>query len=311
MPLSAQTRFFILALVTLYADLGWAAQKNPEKDFPTEFGAELSIGGEYDDNVTVDEVDLSSSQGDYALNMSAKVEANTSLSTTTDLDLSYNFSQSNYREFSQVDRQTHILGSNLEVDLGKVNGGLSLFYIDSRLDGSKFLKLSRVSPSLSGFVAKKWFTRGAYVYSDKVIEKRSQRDATSNAGEFDVYYFRRGLRSYFNVGFQYKDEDAKAAEFDYIAANVKARYVHRFKLFSKTSILELAFRYEDRDYSSPTPSIGKKRSDERQRWRIDLEIPVIERGAIEFYGAYSDYNSNLPRADYTQNIIGTRFVYTW
>jgi hypothetical protein len=311
MTLSVQTTFLITVLFMLQADLGWTAQSDPEENPPTLFGAELSIGGEYDDNVTVDEVDLSSSQGDYALTMSAKVNANTSLSKTADLDLSYNFSQSNYREFSQVDRQTHILGSNLEVDMSKVNGGLSLFYIDSRLDGSKFLKLYRGSPSLSGFIAKKWFTRGAYVYSDKTIEQRPLRDATSNAGEFDVYYFRRGLRSYFNVGFQYKDEDAEAAEFDYIAANFKVRYVHRFNLFSKTSVLELSFRYEDRDYSSPTPSIEEKRSDERQRWRIDLEIPVMERGAIEFYGAYSDYSSNLPRADYTQSIIGTRFVYTW
>ncbi|MFT5710100.1 MAG: hypothetical protein ACI8QT_000790 [Halioglobus sp.] len=311
MPLTAQITLFILALTMLDAGPAWAAKKNPEGDAAAQFGAEISIGGEYDDNVTVDEVDLSSSQGDYALNVSAKVEANTSLSKATDLDLSYNYSQSKYNEFSQVDRQTHILGSNFEVDMGKVNSGLSLFYIDSRLDGSKFLKLYRASPSLSGFVAKKWFARGAYVYSDKIIEERSQRDATSNAGEFDVYYFRRGLRSYFNVGIQYKDEDADAVEFDYIAANFKVRYVHRFHLFSKNSVLELAFRYEDRQYSSPTPSIEEKRSDERQRWRIDLEIPVIERGAIEFYGAYSDYSSNLPRADYTQKIIGTRFVYTW
>jgi hypothetical protein len=311
MPFSAQTTFFILALIMLQADLGWTAQSSPEEGSATQFGAELSLGGEYDDNVTVDEVDLSSSQGDYALTINAKVESSTSLSKTTDLDLSYNFSQSNYREFSQVDRQTHMLGSNLEVDMGKVNGGLSLFYIDSRLDGSKFLKLYRASPSVSGFIAKKWFTRGAYVYSDKTIEQRSFRDATSNAGEIDLYYFRRGLRSYFNIGIQYKDEDAEAAEFDYIAANFKLRYVHRFDLCSKTSILELAFRYEDRDYSSPTPSIGEKRSDERLRWGIDLEIPVLERGAIEFYAVHSDYSSNLPRADYTQNIIGTRFVYTW
>jgi hypothetical protein len=295
----------------MYAGPGWAAKKNPEKESATQFGAELSIGGEYDDNVTIDEVDLNSSQSDYALNMGAKVEANSTLSSTIDFDLSYNFSQSKYRQFSQVDRQTHMLGSNLEVDMGKVNSGLSLFYIDSRLDGRKFLTLYRASPSLSGFVAKKWFARGAYVYSNKMIEKRSQRDAASNAGEFDLYYFRRGLRSYFNVGLQYKDEDAEADEFDYIAANLKVRYIHRFDLFSKVATFELAFRYEERDYSSLTPSIEKKRSDERRRWRIDLEIPVTEKGVIEFYGSYSDYRSNLPRADYTQNIVGTRFVYVW
>jgi len=301
----------LLCLLLAIVSQGTWGQDRPEDLPDTTFNAELSVGGEYDSNVTLDEVDLNSSQSDYALNMSAKLESHTALSTAAELDLSYNYSQSWYSEFSEVNRQTHILGSNFELDMGVLDSGISLFYIDSRLDKEKFLTFYRVSPSLAGFVSKKWFLRGAYVYSDKTIERSSRRDASSNAGEFDIYYFHRGLRSYFNVGIQFKDDDAKAAEYDYSSGNLKLRYIHRFDLFSKFATLELAFRYEDRDYKSPTPSINENRSDQRQRWRIDLEIPVIERGAIKFYGAYSNYKSNLPRADYKQNIVGTRFVYSW
>jgi hypothetical protein len=164
---------------------------------------------------------------------------------------------------------------------------------------------------LSGFISKKFFARGAYVHSDKVIERNNQRDAVSNSGEIDVYFFRRGLRSYFNVGYLYKDEDAQAEEYDYKSGNIKVRYIHRFDIFSKVATLELGYRYEDRDYRSATPSIEEVRSDKRQRWRIDFELPVIEQGAIKFYATYGDYKSNLPRADYDQNIIGTQFVYAW
>lgn len=300
-------RFLLFVITSLCSHHAWGEQE-PED---TTFNAELSIGGEYDSNVTVDEVDLNSSQSDYALTMNAKLESHTPLPNETKLDLSYNYSQNWYSEFSEVNRQTHILGSSFELDMGKLDGGISLFYIDSRLDKENFLTFYRISPSITGFIAKKWFLRAAYFYSDKDIERSSQRDAVTNAGEFDAYYFRRGLRSYFNVGIQYKDEDANAEEFDYKSGNLKFRYIHRFDLFSRVATLELAFRYEDRDYTSPTPSIDENRSDQRQRWRIDLEVPVIERGAIEFYGAYGDYDSNLPRADYKQNIIGTRFVYYW
>ncbi len=303
-------RFFLTGCVLLAVPLSWA-EKEADNTSDTQFDMELSIGGEYDSNVAVDEVDLSSSQSDYALTMNAKLEAHSSLSSKADLNLSYDYSQSLYKEFSEVNRQTHILGSNLALDMGKFDSGLSLYYIDSRLDHNKFLTFYRASPSVSGFISKKWFARGAYVYSNKSIERNSQRDAISNTAEFDIYYFHRGLRSYFNIGYQYKNEDAEAEEFDYWSGNAKLRYIRRFDLLEKVATLELAFRYEDRNYTSPTPSIGDDRADQRQRWRIDLEIPVIERGAIKLYASYGDYESNLPRADYDQSIIGMRFIYAW
>ena len=300
-----------LTLIFISSVCGAASDTEQQAGISTTYTAELAVGGEYDSNVTIDEVDLNSSQSDYGLTLEAKLGARTQLSKNTVLDLSYDYSQISYREFSLVDRKTHILGSNLEVDLGEFDAGISYFYINSRLDNSKFLEFSRVSPSLSGFLAKKWFARGAYVYTDKTIENSRGRDAQSNAGEVDIYYFRRGLRSYFNLVYQYKKEDARDAQYDYKSGNIKIRYIQRFELLSRIATLQLAFRYEDRNYSSDTPSIEKNRADERARWRIDLKIPVIDKGAIQMYAGFSDYESNLPRADYTQNVVGTKFSYRW
>jgi hypothetical protein len=278
---------------------------------PTEWTAELAIGSEYDSNVALDEVDLSTSQSDYALTLDAKIGAISKLTTDSTLKLSYDYAQSLYSEFSNVDRQTHILGGSVDSDFDKFDAGLSIFYINSSLDHSKFLELYRVSPSVSGFISKKLFARSAYVYSDKDIENSRQRNAISHAGEADLYYFRRGLRSYFNAGVQFKYENAEASEYDYKSQQFKLRYVQRFELFAKIATLELAYRYEDRDYTSDTPSIGERRADRRNRWRIDMEIPIFEQAKLQFYGGYADYKSNVPRADYDQEIIGTRFIYRW
>ena len=75
-----------------------------------EYSAEVSIGGEYDSNVTVDEVDISSSQSDYALTTDAELRASQQFNDTTGGSLTYDFSQTNYQEFTIVDRQTHLLG---------------------------------------------------------------------------------------------------------------------------------------------------------------------------------------------------------
>jgi len=300
---------YLLAIGLACLTVDSTAAESPAKS--TEFRAEVAIGAEYDSNVAVDEVDLNSSQSDYALTLDANIGLHSQLSEKAELDLSYDYSQSSYAEFSQVNRQTHILGSSLDFNLDKLDTGVSLFYIVSNLDQKKFLEFVRVSPSVSGFLAKKWFGRAAFVYADKTIEERSARDAVSNAGEIDAYYFRRGLRSYFNFGVQYKHENARDNQFDYQSGNLKIRYIHRFELFSKVAVLQLALRYEDRNYTSKTESIDKKRRDKRERWRAELKVPVIHNGQVQFYAGYSDYDSNLPRADYRQNIFGTRFIYRW
>jgi hypothetical protein len=204
-----------------------------------------------------------------------------------------------------------MLGADLALDFAKVDPSLSVYYINSRLDGSQFLDLYRVSPSVSGFLGRKWFARGAYVYSDKTIHDKQGRDATTNAGEADGYFFMRGLRQYFNLGYRYRNENAQADQYDYLSNAVKLRYIQRIELFSRLTKLELAWRYEDRKYRSDTPSIGEKRHDQRNRLRLDFEIPVFGNGAVQFYAGYADYQSNYVPADYDQTLVGTRFLYNW
>ena len=44
-----------------------------------------------------------------------------------------------------------------------------------------------------------------------------------------------------------------------------------FDVFARLSTLELSLRYENRDYSAPTPSIGERRKDERYRATVELK----------------------------------------
>lgn len=280
-------------------------------DRAAQYSAEVSVGAEFDSNVAVDELDASSSESDYAATLDGELAVDKPLSDNTELGLSYDFSQNLYREFKELNRQTHILGANLVQDYERLDAGVTAFYIRSLLDGESFLSLTRVSPSLSGFLGKRWFGRGAYVYSDKDLEQSPERDATTHAGEADLYFFRRGLRSYFNLGYRFKNENARAEQYDYHSHNIKLRYIHRFELPSRTLKLELAWRYEDRNYLSETPSIGEDRADKRQRWQLDLEIPVLKQAAVQIYSGYGDYSSNYAPADYDQLVVGSRFIYRW
>lgn len=307
---SATVRILTACLTVSWGVLVSADQQQ-KKSSPAEYSAEVGVGAEYDSNVSVEEVDATSGEGDYALTADLGLEAKKAFTEKVEGAVTYDFNQSLYDDFSQVDRQTHILGTDLSINGTSIDSGLSLYYIHSRLDGDKFLELYRASPSISGFLAKKWFARGAYVYSDKSIEERPDRDADTNAGEFDLYYFRRGLRSYFNIGYRYRDEDAEAHRYDYTSHSAKLRYIHRWEMFSRLAKLELSWRYEDRDYDGITPSIEDERDDQRHRWRGDFEIPLVGQAALQLYYSYSDYDSNYPQADYDQELVGTRIFYRW
>ena len=148
-----------------------------------------------------------------------------------------------------------------------------------------------------GVLAKKWFARATYVYLNKSIHNRPERDADTHAGEADLYYFFRGLRTYFNQGYRYRHEDAEGDQYGYASSSVKLRYIHRFELFSRIAKFEASWRYEDRDYSSETHGIGEDRDDQRHRWRVDFEIPIVGRSALQVYSGYADYDSNYPQAD--------------
>lgn len=281
----------------------------------TTYSAEIAIGGEYDTNVTIDELDTSIRQGDYALTLDGKVGLRKYFTADTDMRLNYDFSQDMFQEFSRLNRQTHILGANLGVKMQPVDTGLSFFYVNSLLDGKGFLELYRVSPSLSGFINRKVFGRTAYVFADKSIEDRSERDAQTHTGELDLYYFARGLRSYFNVGYRFKTEHANLERLNYKAHAAKLRYIRRIDFNDKVLKLEMAYRYEERDYSGITPGIGSgegaERADQRHRWQVDLEYPLSNDSALQVYAGYSDYKSSFPISDYEQGVVGTRFLYRW
>lgn len=277
----------------------------------TEISGGAAVGYEYDSNVAVDEVEQASGRGDNATVMDLDLALDQTFGETVKAGLSYGYSRTDYNQFSNFSRETHILGANLNVDLGDVAAGLGYFYIDALLDGDGFLNYQRLSPSLSGFVSKRWFLRGAYVYADKTIDQSPGRDAESHGGEFDVYFFWRGLRRYINAGYVYKTEDSVAPRFDFDAHSVKLRFLQRFDFYGELAAFELAARYEDRDYSAITPSIGEIRDDDRLRLKAELELPLNTWLVWQLYTSYGDYNSNLPAAAYEQTVVGTRIEATF
>lgn len=299
------------SLVLLSAESSLALGQTENDKGRGSLFVELEAGAEYDSVVSLDELDLSSEVGDSALLADLTIGYVRPVGESTEMDLRYSYSVLDYRDVSEVDQNSHILSADVTRDVGKADLGLTGYYVNSDLDNEAFLELARVSPYVAGFFREGWFARAAIVYSDKSNEINPGRDASAGVGEIDLYHFPRGKRWFVNVGYKYRDEDARAPRFDYQGNTFKARYVHRLALFEKETRFELSLRRLDRDYSSITPSIGKERFDQRDRIGLQLELTLTPRLEIEGYYTYSDWESNLDSVDFSQNELGFRFRYRW
>lgn len=292
------------AWLSLSATAG--AQVDDKGKVATSFSFEASAGVEYDSNISVIELDVSTASDDFAGVFEAGIGFEAELGQGTEIDLSYDFSQSLHDEFTQFDIQSHRGSIGIEHDFGRVSAGAAYIFADAALGGDGFLTLQQISPFVSGFLGKSVFIRAAYEYRDKNFKNRTDRDAEVHAGGADIFFFIDGIRTYLLGGYKYEDENTVADQFDFTGHNFKFRFVKRLPFRGRDAKLELGWRYEKRNYDSVTPSIGEVREDTRHKLKAELEIPVTDHVYVLVEYEYSDFSSNLPSADYTQNFAGLK-----
>ncbi len=271
------------------------------------FSAEFSAGVEYDSNVSVIEIDTSTAQDDFAAVFDFGLGVETKLGENTKIKVGYDFGQDIQFDFSAFDTQSHRGSAEISHDFGAVDTGVSYQYVYSKLGGAGFLRMHRLSPYAAAYVAnKKAYLRASYIYTDKDFIGRLDRDSEVNAGSAEAFYFLNGLKTYVITGYRYESDDAFSPEFDFESHNVKVRFIQRIPFGAHRGKLRVGWRYEDRNYNSITPSIAAIRDDERHRFDASLEIPFsdIVYGELEY--RYDDFSSNLPSADFTQNVATIR-----
>ncbi len=290
-----------LALAVIFLNSA-ITQANAESKISGKF----SFGVESDSNVTVSNIDDESGVRDSLWTFSSNVDLKKKVSKHTEAKIGLRHSLDRFQNLSEFDLDTSIVSAEIEHDFDKLTLGTSLKYIVADLDSEQFLSISRASVSASGLLSKKVFFRADYTYSETEFDVSANRDATKHALGANLYYFLEGSKRYVVIGYKYQDEDALAARFDRISHNLKLRYRHRFSAFNRTLIGRLKASYRLRDYDAITPSIGLIREDERYRLGADLKLILSDSLFLMLEYEFSDYQSNLPAADYERSVLGLK-----
>jgi hypothetical protein len=296
----------ISALALGSASAATAPEKPELRDGPNPITVELSAGVEYDSNVSVIDVDDNTGADDFAAVFDGEVEFAPDLGEDSSFALGYSFSQSLYETFDDFNLQSHLASVDASHDLGIFEIGGAYRFAHSRLGGDSFLTLNQFSPSIARFFGDNLYVRGEYTYTDRNFIGRTDRDGKSNAAAGDVYYFMNGARTYLAAGYRYEKENTLDPQFDFKGDTFRARFSQRFPAGARDGHFRVGYRYEIRDYSSITPSIGVLREDKRHRFNAELEVPIGKALFARLNAEYGDFQSNLPAADFNQTVVSAR-----
>lgn len=283
-----------------------AAESPRETDSNNHFSAKITLGAEYDSNVAVEELDRETADGDSLFSLSANLDYEHDLNKDSKFGLGYSYSKDAYDEFDQFDLDTQFLSADYSTKIGGYNTGGAVRYIVSDLDSEKFLTLGQLSLNLGRLLSKTRFLRVDYTYTDKELENFPDRNSDKHGLGADLYFFLDGSRRYWSMGYKFEDEDAEAVSLDRTIHTLRARYTHKLSMFGLPAAARFNARYQLRDYDAITPSIGEIRDDDRLRLGAELELNLSNNWFLLFEYEYSDYSSNLPTSDYSQNLVAAK-----
>jgi opacity protein-like surface antigen len=276
------------------------------------FDVEIAAGVDYDSNISVNQLDTNTGQDDFAAALEADFDLTVPLGPNTEFQLGYGFSQSLHFDFTDFDLQSHLATADISHDFGIAEIGAAYRFANSRLGGDPFLTMHQVNPYISKFIGKTLYVRAGYTWSDKDFEEPTAisppptRDARNSSFGGDVYIFLDGVKTYIVGGYEREMEKAVSDEFDFHGDNFRVRFAQRFRFGASDAELSLGYRLEDRNYDNVTPSILTERDDKRQRFQADLELSITDNAFVRLEYEYGDYRSNLPSADFKQNLAGVR-----
>jgi hypothetical protein len=294
----------VLAALSLASASAHAAGERP-------WSLDLKAGAQYDDNVTVEQTDITTGVADAAALFEASAGYKLLNGKKNKVDVGYDFSQSLYSKENNFDIQSHSLSLTGSTTRGGVTYGGSYYFFHLLLGGKDFLDMHLISPSVAGFVRPNLYVRGWYYFFDKTFHTAPSRDATNQQPGVAAMYFFDQSKAYVSVGGNYEIENAKGPEFDYKGYALTTALKLPLPIAGRQGRLKFEYVYSRRDYDNITPSIGVKRKETRSTLRADAVIPVTDHLSFDAEYKYVNRDSNLPIANYDENVVGGSFHYAF
>jgi hypothetical protein len=281
----------------------------PAKSTKSPFSVELTVGVEYDDTLAVLDLDQSTTQDDVRLLLGADFGYKHALSDSVEAKAGYSYSRSIHEAFSDFDIETHLVTGELKKDFGAFDAGAAYRFVSTQLGSDPFLELHQFAPYVYRLFGKTAFVRGGYTATRKLFKGRSDRDATTQDADINVYWFLDGIRRYVRVGYRFTAENTNEARFDHFGHTARLRFSQRFDLLGRNAAFKAGLRYEERNFRSITPALGEERLDQRLSFDTSLEVDIARHWFVVARYRHGANSSNLATVDFNENRVSMTVGY--
>lgn len=307
LPASTGQRRALLAVACLLGAGSVSAQE--ESDF-TVSGA-LELGGEYNSNVSITELEEATGASDNAWNVDGNLDMNWQASDRLTVDAGVSHTASRYSEFDDFDLMLNLLHGDVAYQFDAFLLGSSVFQADARLGGDDFLTLQQASLYAGKLLGDQFFLRGSLQSTDKDFDTLDGRDADNTGVRFDGFWFFNDGTSSLSLGYSREDEEARLSRFAYEANVIRTNYSHRMPIGGLEGRLQLGLRFQDRSYEGVTPEISAPRNDDQLVADARFDLSFNDHLGVFTRLEHGDYQSNLPSADYKESraMLGVRLSF--
>jgi tetratricopeptide (TPR) repeat protein len=271
--------------------------KKPQKPWSLSLGA----GYEYDDNITVDELNQTTNLADFSYLFELEGSYKFLKTPKYELEAGYSFFQSVHDDLASFDLQSHIFSLNGSYEWGKLNFGIFNIYNLTNLGADEFLEIYSTSPSVGLAVNEKWFATFTYSYKDTHFFDSPLRDAQNHGFALGNFLFIMDGKGMIQVGYRFENEITTGPAFDYWGHYVDSK-VQLPLPFSKNTKISLSYQYFFRDFKNVTASIGETRDDFRHTIGLGVIQPIYKNIFGKLNYQFIDSTSNLTASDFKENI---------
>ncbi|WP_188151991.1 hypothetical protein [Teredinibacter waterburyi] len=298
--------------------------------------AQVGVGTEYDSNVSLVELDRNTQQGDWATKTNLGLTAEWQPKEKLTLRGGVFYDGKKYQQYESFDLA--VARGNLESSyrFSWLTAGASYNYAAAYLDRQDFLALSQTSVFASKLFTQKFYLRAAATQKHKTFAEQSQRNADTWEWSGDFYRFMNSGQRFITVGFSLEQESARDQAYSFDGVNLRARWSNDFKLWNKSSQVQLGWRYLKRNYSAANVSVGSdpqgesqqsgveqldglqdeygdansdgqaariaNRADTQQHIELQWSVKLNRYISVATKLSASDYQSNLAAADYRETL---------
>lgn len=261
------------------------------------------VGMAYDSNVVRQEIDVQSDQPDGSGLFELAGTYQLPTGDLPDVELGYDLDQILYFEAHELDLQSHGFSVDVSERVGPLDAAFSYLFSLNLLDRSHYLDFHDIRTTAGFAPHPSWYGSLSPAIQLKRFEDDTRRDADQlSLGTLQLFAL-GGWHRYWLVGLEGVLSDARGSEYDLREIGAQTGFHWPLTVGEGQLPVDLRYRYRYRDYSHDTPSIGEERADSIHSLRLRSDVALARRVSLRLEYEFEASDSNLPSADYTDNVL--------